>query len=176
MRPVQIVTNERWEKFAQFIASGETGASAYRPCYGARGASAAANASRLLRNDTVRLRVAELRAAATAAAAEREAAAAEHAAQQLTTTLLTMQRRREIAREIAEDAKQRASDRLAAVLADAKLAGELNPETVAVASVSVQIQLAEDERAQIMAAKQQAIGARKEQMRLEQEQESAARN
>ena len=45
--------------------------------------------------------------------------------QSATATTLDMQRRREILAEIANDRKAKAADRIAAVLADAKLAGEL---------------------------------------------------
>jgi phage terminase small subunit len=101
------LSNQRRERFAQLVASGESGAAAYRAAYGAEGASAEAGASRLLSNSRVLERVAEL---------QRESA---------TATTLDMQRRREIMAEIANDRKARAADRIAAVLADAKLAGEL---------------------------------------------------
>ena len=62
---------------------------------------------RLLGNVGIRGRVAELQARSATAAT------------------LTMQQRREIACTIAIDTTAKASDRLAAILADAKLAGEL---------------------------------------------------
>ena len=67
---------------------------------------------------------------------------AELQAQSATAATLTMQQRREIACEIAceiaLDAKARNSDRLAAIMADAKLAGELKPE--ATVNIGVQVQ------------------------------------
>jgi phage terminase small subunit len=100
--------NQRRERFAQLAASGETGAAAYRAAYGAEGPSAEVGASRLLSDVKVLERVADL---------QRQSA---------TATTLDMQRRREIMAEIANDRKARAADRIAAVLADAKLAGELD--------------------------------------------------
>ena len=101
------LANLRWEKFAQLIACGETGAAAYRTTYDARGASADANASRLLRNDKVRQRVAKLQAASA------------------TSTMLTMQERRERLAAAARRDNIRVSDLVSVLLADAKLAGEL---------------------------------------------------
>jgi hypothetical protein len=101
-------SNQRHERFAQLAASGETGTAAYRVAYGAEGASAEVGASRLLRNDKVSERIAEF---------QRESA---------TATTLNMQRRREILAEIAENKLAKDADRINAVLADAKLAGELN--------------------------------------------------
>ena len=101
------LANSRWEKFSQLIASAETGAAAYRTTYDARGASAEANASRLLRNDKVRRRVAELQAASA------------------TSTMLTMQERREALAAAARRDNIRARDLVCVLLADAKLAGEL---------------------------------------------------
>ena len=100
-------SNQRHERFAQLAANGETGAAAYRATYGAEGASAEAGASRLLRNDKVSERIAEL---------QRESA---------TATTLNMRRRREILAEIAGNKSAKDADRINAVLADAKLAGEL---------------------------------------------------
>ena len=66
-----------------------------------------ANAARLMANDSVAARIEELRAMSATAAT------------------LTMRQRREIAAAIAKDTTARASDRIAAVMADARLAGEL---------------------------------------------------
>lgn len=65
---VIIIANQRHERFATLVATGQSGAAAYRSCYRARGASAEANASRLLRNDKVRTRIAELQTATATAA------------------------------------------------------------------------------------------------------------
>jgi hypothetical protein len=106
-KEMRCLLNQRRERFARLAASGETGAAAYRAAYGAEGASAEAGASRLLRKVEVSERVAELKR------------------QSATATTLGMQRRREILAEIANDRKAKAADRIAAVMADAKLAGEL---------------------------------------------------
>ncbi len=102
--------NQRHESFAQLIASGGSGAGAYRTCYGTNGASAEAAASRLLRNVKVRERVTELQSAAATAA------------------VLTLERKRQILADIAEGRQQQAkiSDRLHAIELDAKLAGEFH--------------------------------------------------
>ncbi|HEX4084164.1 MAG TPA: terminase small subunit [Chthoniobacteraceae bacterium] len=59
-----ILKHARWERFAQLVATGQSGAAAYRACYGARGASAEVSACRLLRNAKVRERISELQRAA----------------------------------------------------------------------------------------------------------------
>ena len=105
-------------------------------------------------NDSIAARIAELRAMSATAAT------------------LTMQQRRAIAAAIARDTTARASDRIAAVMADAKLAGELKGDAP-IASVKVNIGLGEEERAELMAAKQRAIDEREAEMRLE---KMAARN
>lgn len=102
--------NPRHERFAQLIASGESGAGTYQTCYGTNGASAEAAASRLLRNDKVRKRVAELQSAAA------------------TEAVLTLERKRQLLADIAEGRQQEAkiSDRLRAIELDARLAGEFH--------------------------------------------------
>jgi len=102
--------NQRHESFAQLIASGESGAGAYRTCYGTHGASAEAAASRLLSNGKVRERVTESQSTAATAA------------------VLTLERKRQLLADIAEGRQQQAkiSDRLRAIELDARLAGELN--------------------------------------------------
>ena len=81
---------------------------------------------RLMGDDGIRARIGELQAGSATAAT------------------LTMQLRREIACAIARDATAKASDRLAAILADARLAGELKGDSVS--------GLSEDERAEHGAA------------------------
>jgi len=107
---VPILVNQRHERFAQIIGSGESGAAAYQTCYGTHGASAEAAASRLLRNGKVRERVTELQSAAATAA------------------VLTLERKRQLLADIAEGRQQQAkiSDRLRAIELDAKLAGEFH--------------------------------------------------
>lgn len=102
-----ILSNQRRECFAQHVARGENGTAAYRHAYGAQGASAEANASRLLRNDKVRDRVRELQT------------------QVEKQTLLTMQRRRELLCERAERPDITAMALVSVLLADARLAGDL---------------------------------------------------
>ena len=115
---MMILANPRHEQFAQRVATGKSATAAYRLVY-AKAKNADVMGPRLLGNVGVRARVAELQARSATAAT------------------LTMQQRREIAREIALDTKARNSDRLAAIMADAKLAGELKPE--ATVNVGVQV-------------------------------------
>ena len=112
-----ILTNQRHERFAQLVATGESGAGAYGEVYGRKGAVADANASRLLRNAKVRARIAEL-----------QQKAAEKA-------VLTLARKRELLREMAEgerptkriedaDGPTDVYEAVKAIELDAKLAGE----------------------------------------------------
>lgn len=103
---MMILPNQRHEKFAQRVASGESATAAYRLVY-AKAKNADVMGPRLLGNVGVRNRVAELQA------------------QSATAATLTMKQRREIACTIALDTTAKASDRLAAIMADARLAGEL---------------------------------------------------
>lgn len=139
---VQILANARWEKFAQSIASGENGAAAYRTCYGARGAGAAANASRLIRNDKVRRRVAELR---QQAAGVGSAEAAKTVAKAATRTVLTLARKRELLFALATSRKLKPEQRMRAIELDAKLAGELKGDA-ATASMTVNNHVLTEER------------------------------
>jgi hypothetical protein len=132
--------NQRHERFAQLAASGETGAAAYREAYGTEGASAEAGASRLLRNDKVSERISELQKASA------------------TATTLNMQRRREILAEIAENKLAKDADRINAVLADAKLAGELNGICVTVSATGAAggFVMTEERRAELIEKKRQS--------------------
>src|SRR5450432_1937652 len=98
------LANPKRELFAQQVAAGTPAGRAYAELYGNRKTPDAA-ASRLLK--IVKPRVAEIQRKLE------------------DSTLLTMQRRREIAREIAEDRAAKAADRIRAVELDAKLSGEL---------------------------------------------------
>lgn len=101
------LTNLQHEKFAQLFARGVDATEAYKKAYpGSKGASAQAAASRLLK--TVMPRVQGLRGAA------------------VTETVMDITEKRMIAAEVARDKEQRAADRIAAIMADAKLAGELS--------------------------------------------------
>lgn len=105
-----ILSNQRQETFAQHVAQGSNGAAAYRNAYGAHGASAEANASRLLRNDKVRARVQELQGEAAKAA------------------VMTLAEQRLLLASVArgEQFGAKISDRLRAIEIDAKLAGNAN--------------------------------------------------
>lgn len=156
VRPVPIVTNQRWEKFAQLIASGETGAAAYRTCYGASGASAAANASRLIRKDKVRMRVCELR---QQAAGIGSAEAAKTVAKAAGRTVLTLAKKRELLHAFATDRKLKPEQRMRAIELDAKLAGELKGDA-ATASVTVNNHvLTEARRAELIEMRRAAMEA-----------------
>jgi len=101
--------NQRHESFAQLIASGESGAAAYRTCYGTDGASAEAAASRLLRNGKVQKRVLEMQGEAAKAA------------------VLTLEERRLFLAAVVrgEHADAKMPDKLRAAELDAKLAGDI---------------------------------------------------
>ena len=132
------------ELFAQRVATGDSATAAYRVIYG-KEKNADVFGPRLMGNDGIRARVGELQAGSATAAT------------------LTMQQRREIACAIARDATARASDRLAAIMADARLAGELKGDSVTVsatASANGNV-LTEEERAELMAMKQAAIEHRR---------------
>src|SRR5450432_1934869 len=98
------LANPKRELFAQQVAAGTPAGRAYTEVYGNLATPDAA-ASRLLKK--VKSRVAEIQRKLE------------------DSTLLTMQRRREIAREIAEDRAVKTADRIRAVELDGKLSGEL---------------------------------------------------
>ena len=148
---MQPLRNARHELFAQNIATGMKAVDAYRALDGKakRGTSEYEVASKLLRK--VESRVRELQAASA------------------TKTTLTMQERRELLAKRARSDGVKDSDLVSIVIADARMAGELkdgNGFNVGV-GVVVQLQLGDDERAQIMAAKQRSIAAYEAQLRLE---------
>ena len=135
------------------MATGDNATAAYRAVYGT-GKNADVFGSRLMGNDGICARVGELQAGSATAAT------------------LTMQQRREIACAIARDTTARASDRLAAILADARLAGEVKGDSVTVSATASAngYGLTDERRAFLMAKVQRAIEQRKAQM-----QEDAAR-
>lgn len=99
--------NPKHERFVQFVAAGVDATEAYKRTYPkAKGAAAQAASSRLLKNVMPRL------------SRLQEASA--------TDSVMTLIEKRMISAEIARDQKQRAADRIAAIMADAKLAGELS--------------------------------------------------
>ena len=128
------------ELFAQRVATGDSATAAYRAVYG-KEKNADVFGPRLMGNDGIRSRVGELQ---------------EHSANAIT---LTMQERREIACAIARDITARASDRLAAILADARLAGELKGDSLTVsatASANGNV-LTEERRAELMEHRRKAL-------------------
>lgn len=128
------ILNPRWEQFAQRVASGESAAAAYRAAYGAKGASAEAAASRLLRNVLVPLRVAELRKQAAGASAVEEAKTAARAAGKV---VLALAKKRELLAGFATARKLSVRDRMRAIELDARLAGELKGDAVTVNATAV---------------------------------------
>ena len=94
------------ELFAQRVATGESATAAYRAIYGA-GKNADVFGPRLMGNDGIRARVAALQASAAKAC------------------VLTLERKRELLAGFANNCDAKMADRIAAVMADAKLAGEL---------------------------------------------------
>ena len=138
------------ELFAQRVATGDSATAAYRLVY-AKAKNADVMGPRLLGNVGVRARVAELQARSATAAT------------------LTMQQRREIACAIATDTTARASDRLAAIMADARLAGELKGDSVTVnATTSANGNgLSEEHRAEIMERRRNALNGMTEERRAE---------
>ena len=98
--------NSKRELFAQRVAMGESATAAYRAIYGAK-KNADVFGPRLMGNDGVRARVAALQTAAAKAC------------------VLTLERKRELLAGFANNCDAKMADRIAAVMADAKLAGEL---------------------------------------------------
>lgn len=107
-RPLSI----KQQKFCEHIVAGETNAQAYRKAgYAVTNSnSAEACASRLLGKANIRSRIAELRKPQT------------HRA------MMTRDRKRELLREIAENAAKKDVDRIRAIEVDAKLAGHFEPD------------------------------------------------
>jgi hypothetical protein len=105
-RKAALLKNPKWEKFAQAVAAGASASQAYRIIKG-KGKNANVIAPRMLANVRIRARVQEFQQASA------------------TSTTLTMQERREILAKMARNPKNRPADRIAAIVADAKLAGEL---------------------------------------------------
>ena len=100
------IRNPKHELFAQRVATGESATAAYRAIY-EPGKNADVFGPRLMGNDGVRASVAELQAAAAKAC------------------VLTLERKRDLLAGFANNCDAKMADRIAAVMADAKLAGEL---------------------------------------------------
>lgn len=101
--------NARHEKFAAHYGKTGNASESYRVAYGPKRTEAAdaACASRLLTDAKVSLRVKEFQEKAA------------------TGTILNMTRRRELMYQFAHDEQAKHADRIAAIMGDAKLAGEL---------------------------------------------------
>lgn len=99
--------NSKHEAFCLMVAALESDVAAYKKAYKCSQASAEANASRLRENEGVKRRIAELQKATA------------------TEKTLTMQERREFMAETARNSKVNIRNRMAAVMHDARLAGEL---------------------------------------------------
>ena len=145
--------NTPHEAFAQAVATGMSATAAYRLVY-QRAENADVMGPRLLGNVGIRARVAALQA------------------QTASETVLNMRERREAIAQRVRGGVAKDSDLVSLVMADAKLAGELKGDAP-IASVKVNVGLGEEERAELMAAKQRAIDEREAEMRLE---KMAARN
>ncbi len=123
-----ILENQRHEKFAQLIATGEAASVAYKKVYKAKVSVADTNGPRLLGNARVKERVRELQGKAEA------------------KTVLTIEEKREFLRRVVvEDYSGAGSeikmpDKLRAIELDAKLAGELTEKK----EVSIQGQFASE--------------------------------
>ena len=103
--------NSRQESFCAFLAAGSAAGRAYEKAgYLSQGNVADSAAERLLRNVEIQKRIAELRKPVTK------------------KLLLTKDRKRELLRDIAEDADRPAMVRLRAIEIDAKLAGHFEPD------------------------------------------------
>lgn len=170
-----ILTNVRWEQFAQRVASGDSAAAAYRAAYGVNGASADTAASRLLRRVEVSLRVADLRRQAAGASAVEDARTAARVAGKV---VLALAKKRELLAGFATARKLDVKDRMRAIELDARLAGELKGDAVTVsatATVGVNV-MTEERRTEVIARKQRAIARQRAGMALEQPRTAALAN
>lgn len=126
------IRNHRHERFAQLVATGEAGAAAYRQTYGTRGASAEAAASRLLRNDKVSARIAEVQRASAAEGVLTLREKREFLALVVRTPIGQIDENSPLCQWFRRTTGRRPSleirmpDKLQAMMLDAKLAGELN--------------------------------------------------
>lgn len=136
---MNILANHRHERFAALIATGQSGAAAYRSCYRARGASAEANASRLLRNVKVRQRVTELQKATATVAVMNLEEKRRFLAAIVRTPIGRVDEHSPLCQyfhRTKTSLRITMPDKLQAILLDARLAGELKGNT-ATASVTV---------------------------------------
>lgn len=102
----EVLTNSRWESFAQLVADGNSEVDAYKEVYGVKADVARRSASRLLTNVLVRARVDWLKR------------------QNAMTKALSRERKREILASIAEDKKLDARARISAIQEDNRMTGD----------------------------------------------------
>ena len=135
-----LLADIRAERFAQLVAKGEIDVKdAYKQVFpNASDVSCNAAGSRLLKK--VAARVDELR---------KESA---------TATTLTIQESREILAKIARNESSKTSDRIAAILADAKLCGELVDKVEHSGRIDSEITLTESARAELIEKVRRARG------------------
>lgn len=108
--------NPRHERFATLVAGGMSASEAYRNLGCRVGKNANVHSARWMARDSIRARVNELQSKVES------------------KTLLTMQLKRETLALIATRPTERSADRIAAIMADAKLAGELREKVEVEAS------------------------------------------
>jgi phage terminase small subunit len=107
--------NVRQQRFCEFIVAGESQTDAYlKAGWKVPRLDAGQHASRLMKYDKIKAKIAALRAPQTKKA------------------LLTKDRQREILRDVAEDGARPAMSRLRAIEIDAKLAGYFAPDQMVV--------------------------------------------
>lgn len=103
--------NARQERFCEFVAAGESQTDAYiKAGYKVSKDDARKHASRMMTNDGVKAHIAALRAPQTRKA------------------LLSKERKRELLRDIAEDASRPSDSRIRAIAEDNKMAGHNQPD------------------------------------------------
>ena len=155
--------NAKHELFAQRVASGESATAAYRAAYGATGATADVNGSKLLRTAKVSLRVAELRKQAAGASAVEEAKTSAKAAGKV---VLALAKKRSLLHAFATPQKLDVRDRLRAIELDARLAGELKGDAVTVHATAVSgVVMTEEARHRLIEKRKAAIEAMRKQER-----------
>lgn len=110
------LSNQRWEAFARTVARGEPASRAYSEAYGVGNHAAEANGCRLMRNDRVAARIAELR---------------ERAALRTEKTVASLVRDLDDAIEFAKACSNPAAV-VQAIVAQAKLLGLMAPQQLEV--------------------------------------------
>ncbi len=135
-----ILTNPRWEQFAQRVATGESATSAYRALYNASTKSAEAHGCRLVKSGKVSARIAELQGEAAK------------------TCVMTIATRRELLARFAQSETERTADRIRALELDAKLAGDLKGDSMTLNATAVSAQmLTEEQKAKIMELRREGV-------------------